>query len=168
MKPSLRESLLSSSHDELVKLYKSLPAADINVLQGEVDGQILAGKNSWGNVLSWLSTHSPYPGIWKGKGYQAVNQTTGRGYNRFNFFGIEHRSMRFETRADVSRLDNRPVMMMDYKPYMNPLGLLRALDEVRQIDEHNYLLCGYWSWPLFGPSQVLFYHVYGPVGPFND
>ena len=56
---------------------------------------------------------------------------------------------------------------MDYHPYFNPLGMLHALDEIRQLDESNYLLCGHWKWPFAGRSQTLFYHIYGPTGDFK-
>lgn len=163
-----RKELCSYSYGELINLFCTLEPASIDVLQGEVDGCTLASKGRWGGVINWLSTHAPFPGVWLGKGFTSNRDNTGRGYNRFSFFGIEHRSMRFATGPGLSLVDNKPVMLMDYKPYLNPPGLLSALDEIRQLDENNYLLCGHWKWPFFGKSQFFFYHIYGPLGKFND
>ncbi|MBV1920007.1 MAG: hypothetical protein KUG73_04950 [Pseudomonadales bacterium] len=163
-----RKELRSYSHDELIDIFSTLEPASIEVLQGEVDGCTLASKGRWGNIITWLSTHTPFPGVWLGKGFTSNRDNTGRGYNRFTLFGIEHRSMRFATGPGLSLVDSKPVMLMDYKPYFNPLGLLSALDEIRQLDDNNYLLCGHWKWPFFGRSQILFYHIYGPLGKFKD
>jgi len=163
-----REELFSYDYNKLVALFKTLPAANVNVLQGEVDGSTLATKNRWGDFLTWISTHTPYPGLWIGKGFTPKDKETGHGYNRFKILGFEHRSMRFATKPGNSIIDNKPVMIMDYRPYLNPLGLLHAIDEIRQLDDNNYLLCGYWRWPLIGQSQFLFYHIHGPVRPFRE
>ena len=163
-----KAEMLAYSYDELIEIFKTLPAANVNVLKGEVDGCTLAARNGWGNLLTWVSTHSPYPGIWKGKGFSQINDKQGFGYNRFSLFGVEHQSMRFVTGPGLSVVDNKPVLLMDYRPYVNPLGMLHALDEIRQLDDNNYLLCGHWKWPLFGRSQNLFYHIYGPIGEFKD
>lgn len=165
---SLKSELKSSSYQELIKLYQTLPAAQMDILHGEVEGCILPTESTFGNMLSWLSTHMPFPGVWQGKGYQPSSHDSGIGYNRFNFFGKEIHTMRFATRQDVSAVDGKPVFMMDYKPYFNFLGWLSSLDEVRQIDDMNYLLCGYWQWPLIGRSQYFLYHIYGPVRPFKQ
>lgn len=167
-----REELKALKFNQLIELYKTLPAANIEVLQGEVAGTILAATNTQGDILSWLSTHTPFPGNWVGKGYKFTERKNGKpygvGYNRFKFFGKEIHSMRFITRMDVSAVDGKPVMMMDYKPVNNFLGWISALDEVRQLDKHNYLLCGYWTWPLLGRSQFMMYHIYGPQGQFKE
>jgi hypothetical protein len=167
-----REELKLCNFKQLIGLYKTLPAADISKLQGEVVGTIMATPNKLGDVISWISTHLPFPGNWFGKGYYADQQgkssISGIGYNRFRFFGKEIRSMRFVTRQDVSAVDGKPVMMMDYKPVGNALGWIKALDEVRQLDENNYLLCGYWFYPLIGRSQFFMYHIYGPIGAYKD
>lgn len=164
-----REELKSYNFDELIALFKTLPPGNIQKLQGEVLGTTLATQNKWGDFLTWISTHSIYPGIWFGKGFIADNNSpiSGKGYNRFKRFGKEKRNMRFVTRQDVSAVDGKPVMMMDYKPVGNALGWIKALDEIRQLDENNYLLCGYWFWPLLGRSQFLMYHIYGPVNEYK-
>ncbi len=167
-----REELKAYDFKQLITLYKTLPAAKIDVLQGEVLGTILATPNKLGDVISWISTHLPFPGTWFGKGFHAEEKgksnVLGKGYNRFRFFGKEMRSMRFITRPDISAVDGNPVMMMDYKPMGNALGWIKALDEVRQLDNNNYLLCGYWFYPLIGRSQFFMYHIYGPVSEFKD
>ncbi len=167
-----RNKLKALDFEQLIELFKTLPPAQINKLQGEVMGTTLATSNKWGDFLTWISTHMIYPGNWFGKGFFADQQgqsyASGKGYNRFRFFGKEIRSMRFVTRLDKSAVDAKPVMMMDYKPVGNALGWINALDEIRQLDDNNYLLCGYWYWPLIGRSQFLMYHIYGPVDTYKD
>jgi len=162
-----RLEMLSYNYDQLVSLFLTLPAADVTGLVGEVNGSTLASKNNFGALLTWVSTHSPYPGVWLGKGFSAVSNNSGVGYNRFLLMGREIRTMRFQTGPGVSLLDNKPVLLMDYRPYSNVLGMVHALDEIRQLDENNYLLCGHWQWPLAGRSQTLFYHIYGPTGAYK-
>jgi len=166
--PNRATELKALSFQDLTALYRSLPAARLDVLQGEVEGTTLAAASTFGNALSWLSTHSPFPGVWKGKGFERRDDRSGHGYNRFNWLGREHRSMRFHTRLARSRIDGEPVLLMNYEPVFNLLGLLKAHDEVRQLDDRNYIMRGYWQWPVLGQSPVLFYHVYGPVRPFRD
>lgn len=168
LKENRRLEMLSHTYDELVSIFKTPPAASVLGLKGEVDGCTLASSNGWGNFLTWISTHTPYPGVWIGKGFTSVNDKEGLGYNRFKLFGIEHSSMRFVTGPGLSLVDNKSVLLMDYRPYLNPLWMLHALDEIRQLDESNYLLCGHWKWPFAGRSQFLFYHIYGPIGEFKD
>lgn len=167
-----RDKLKSLNFEQLIELFKTLPPAQINKLQGVVTGITLATGNKWGDFLTWISTHMIYPGFWFGKGFTADQNGhsafSGRGYNRFHFFGKEIRSMRFVTQQDKSAVDGKPVMMMNYKPAGNILGWINALDEIRQLDENNYLLCGYWYWPLIGRSQFLMYHIYGPVGEYKS
>ena len=167
-----RDELKALNFEQLIQLFKTLPPADIQKLQGEVAGTILPATNTWGDILSWLSTHTPFPGNWVGKGFKANipknGKANGKGYNRFLILGMENRSMRFVTSIQASAVDGKPVLMMDYKPVNNFLGWIKALDEVRQLDENNYLLCGYWFWPILGRSQFMMYHIYGPIGEFQD
>lgn len=164
---SRAEQLGRLSHAELLTLFGTLAPPNVAQFQGEFLGRTLAAVDTMGAIVTWASTHLPLPGRWFGKGFTASSDSTGHGYNRFSFLGLESHTMRFDTRIDDSRIDGKPVLLMDYAPKRNPLAGLRALDEIRQLDDMNYLLCGYFTWPIIGVSQVFTYHLYGPVGPFE-
>jgi len=155
------------SHPELLDIFGGLAPPSVSDFQGEFFGRTLASIDTVGAVVTWASTHLPLPGRWFGKGFTATGEHGGHGYNRFSFLGLESHTMRFDTRLDRSSIDDKPILLMDYGPKANPLAYLRARDEIRQIDDMNYLLCGYFTWPLIGRSQVFTYHLYGPVGPFE-
>ena len=133
------EKLKKMKREELLELYKTLPAPAFEEMDGEYDGHTLDTGSELGNQMSEWVMNKTAMGVWKGKAYTPKTSTTGEGYNRYVIDGKERHHLRFGTDIDVSFFDNRPILRMRYKAFKNLFAISDVIDEVRKLDNGIYL-----------------------------
>ncbi|MHA1727490.1 MAG: hypothetical protein ACTSWY_02005 [Promethearchaeota archaeon] len=134
--------LKEMTREELLELYKTLPAPIFEEMNGEFDGHTLDTGSEIGNQHSdWIMNRTAM-GVWKGKGYTPKTATTGEGYNRYVIDGKERHHLRFGTDMNVSLFDGKPTLRMRYGAFKNLSGRNDLIDEVRKLDNGIYLCTG--------------------------
>lgn len=132
------EKLKKMSREDLLELYKTLPAPVFEEMDGEYNGHTLDTGSKRGNQMSEWVMNKTAMGVWKGKAYTPNTSTTGEGYNRYVIDGKERHHLRFGTDMNVSLFDGRPTLRMRYSAFKNISARNDLIDEVRKLDDGIY------------------------------
>ncbi len=136
------KKLKQMSRDELLELYKTLPAPSFEEMDGEFDGHTLDTGSELGNQYSEWIMNKTAMGVWKGKAYTPKTSTIGEGYNRYVIDGKEKHHLRFGTDMSVSLFDEKPTFRMRYAAFKNLSARNDLIDEIRKLDDGIYLCTG--------------------------
>ncbi|MFW9881396.1 MAG: hypothetical protein ACFFG0_50675 [Candidatus Thorarchaeota archaeon] len=136
------EKLKKMRREELLELYKTLPAPAFEEMDGEYDGHTLDTGSDLGNQMSEWVMNKTAMGIWKGKAYSPKTSTTGEGYNRYIIDGKERHHLRFATDMNISLFDGKPTLRMRYGAFKNISARNDLIDEVRKLGDGIYLCTG--------------------------
>jgi hypothetical protein len=135
--------LLEASPEQLMELFKTLPAPPIEEMHGEFNGSLLTQKNLAFDLAWRLALYNPlWPGIWVGKGFRPVSEDEGRGYNNFRRGSKIIQRFPMNTLIAPSRYDRKPAFQLVYRAYHSATGRINMVDEVRKLDDDRYLLIG--------------------------
>jgi len=135
------ERLLALSYDEVLALWKTLPAVDMAELNGHYQGIVPNGGDSerQKGLADFMYNEGSDRGYWLGKAYKPLTATTGEGYNRWRFAGGKIvRNLRFGTVMGKSLIDGRPAYIMNYGDFNDTT----LIDEIRKLDDYVYLGMG--------------------------
>lgn len=135
--------LLEASPDELMELFKTLPAPTIAEMEGEFNAQLLTQKNLAVDLAWRTAVYTPFwPGVWIGKAFRPVSETEGRGYNYFRKGDKIVQRFAMKNVIAPSKYDARPAFQLVYRAYHSACGTVNMVDEVRSLGSGRYLLIG--------------------------
>ena len=135
------ERLLALDYDEVLALWKTLPAVDMAELNGHYQGIVPNGGDSerQKGLADFMYNEGSDRGYWLGKAYKPLTATTGEGYNRWRFPGGKIvRNLRFGTKMGESLIDGKPAFLMNYGDFNDTT----LIDEIRKLDDYVYLGMG--------------------------
>ena len=112
------------SREELLDLWRTLPAPD----PAEMEGEFSPWSPPYFAEAFRGFLVSQGQDDWYGKAY-----SRGEGYNIWQIGPDVVRSLRFAWHVGPSGLDGRPALVMDYAAYDNPAGAWGLVDEVRAL-----------------------------------
>ena len=159
------ENLLAMKQNQLRELYLALPAPSIREIQGEFRGTLLdTGPFRFlKNILAYFALVSPLiNGKWLGKGFKAVSDTVGYGYNSYRKSGAIRHVMPMTTHMARSRLDGKEVFLMDYTTYRSRAEFVNMIDEVRKVNDNLFLCIGFWGYTRWQRHVPFFFALSGP------
>jgi len=161
-----KEELEELGYQKLMELYKSLPSADFEEMDGDYDSCMVGFPTEISKKLGIWWLHKTEKGDWLGKSFTPVSklELRGEGYNRWKIDGKEVHHMRFLTDMSESLIDGKVTFRLKYASFKNDGGIVDMTDEVRRIKSGFYLCVG-----MSGPEKLppaLFYLV-GPVHEYD-
>lgn len=161
-----KEELKELGYQKLMGLYKSLPSADFEEMDGDYDARMVGFPSERGEKLSIWWLHKTEKGDWLGKSFtpKSKSERRGEGYNRWKIEGKEVHHMRFLTDMVESLIDGKITFRLKYASFKNDGGIVDMTDEVRRIRKGLYLCLG-----MSGPEKLppgLFY-LAGPVHAYD-
>lgn len=152
--------------DELLQLFHSLEAPDIQEMQGEYRASLLAQPNWLAKATGWVAVTTPFQ-RWLCKGFRPVDGETGRGYNTFEQGGrVVHRYPMLTLLAP-SRFDGKPAYQLVYRHFESLCGDVNMVDEVRRVAPGLYLGIGTWGFTKAQRHIPLPFVLEGPVAPYS-
>ena len=140
------EDIKKLSKSRFLQLYYSLPAPEINDLNGEyLAANLPSGIMAAG--VDFYTDHFFGPGKWTGKAFRPVDAKKGTGYNIFSSTGddgkiIKTRTRRIDTYVGKSAYDERDSYHLDYSPY-NSFPVDSMHDELRKVNDHLFIGVGH-------------------------
>lgn len=135
--------LLEATPEELMELFKTLPAPTIAEMDGEFNAQMLTQKNIVVDLAWRAAVYTPFwPGIWIGKAFRPISETEGRGYNYFRQGDKIVQSFAMKNVIAPSKYDAKPAFQLVYRAYHSACGMVNMVDEVRRLGDGRYLLIG--------------------------
>ncbi len=161
--------LLDATKEELMELFKSLPAPTMEEMHGEFYARMV-GKRTFRELLTWQfeMQNNLTNGTWIGKAFRQVDEKTGRGYNIFRRANdkIVH-NYPMKTMIAPSRYDGKPAFTLIYRAFHSKYGFVHMVDEVRKLGAGQYLLIG--TYGLTKKSRMIpdFNILEGPRRPYE-
>ncbi|MBK6518348.1 MAG: hypothetical protein IPG04_30520 [Polyangiaceae bacterium] len=154
------DGLARLTEAELARRYEAGSAsAELLRLEGRPKGRMLTVRGlATGRpyeALRRFAGHGAFP--WGGKSFFKVDAERGRGINRVRLGGARFEWYPFDTRLDVSLLDGRPTLLLDYDKPENPFFIRRIRDELRAIAPGLFLGPAMWRDDRGGAAFVLWF-----------
>jgi len=164
------DDVMQLTSEKITDLWKSLPSASLQELHGEYEGHmpmVGADEEFIAQINETMRNEDGPFGYWIGKAFKATDSDHSEGYNHWRKAGTNGiRNMRYKTFIEVSEIDGKPSLMMDYGPFIEPDQEWYFKDEVRKLNEEIHLLMGVSVTVEGGERTVL-----GPIaitGPIHD
>ncbi|MFX0080625.1 MAG: hypothetical protein ACFE94_02630 [Candidatus Hodarchaeota archaeon] len=162
------EKIKELSFQEIMDLYKSLPSADFEEMDGEYDSAMVGFISEKNEKISKWWLYDTEKGYWLGKAFTPYSnklEPRGEGYNRWKIDGKEEQHMRFRTGISESLIDGKPTFQLKYASFKNDGGIIDMTDEVRKIRKGLYLCAG-----MAGPDKLPpdFFCLSGPVNEYKQ
>ncbi len=161
------EKIKELSYQEIMDLYKSLPSADFEEIDGEYDSAMVGFTSEKTEKTSRWWLYDTEKGFWLGKAFTPSSnkqELRGEGYNRWKIEGKEEHHMRFLTDISESLIDEKPTFRLKYASFKNDGGIVDMTDEVRKIRKGLYLCAGMAGVEKFPPD---FFCLNGPVNEYQ-
>lgn len=154
------------STDELLQLFTTLEAPDIQEMQGEYKASLLAQPNWLATAAGWVAVATPFQ-RWLCKGFRPVDGETGRGYN--TFLQGNHIVQRYPmlTLMAPSRFDGQPAFQLVYRHFHSLCGDMHMVDEVRRVAPGLYLGIGTYGFTTAQRRIPYPFLLEGPVAPYR-
>jgi hypothetical protein len=161
------EKVKKFTHQELMELYKSLPSADMQEMDGDYDSTMVGyiSKRQERGSRWWL--YETERGYWLGKSFTPISgksEIQGEGYNRWEIEGKEVHHMRFLTDIAESLIDGKPTFRLKYASFKNDGGIIDMTDEVRRLKKGLYLCVGMSGAEKLPPD---FFCLVGPLHEYD-
>jgi hypothetical protein len=143
------DSLATRTFAELDALYRTATVStSMRDADGALVGRMLSVRGLPQTIAKplrrWARSRSF---VWAGKTFQASDDTKGVGHNRVfvpNVLGHQN-LFPFETRFDVSAIDGKPTLVLDYDLDANPGYIRRIHDEIREVAPGLFLGPAMWK-----------------------
>ena len=160
------EKIKELTFQEIIDLYKSLPSADFEEMDGEYDSAMVGFTSEKSEKGSNWWLYDTERGYWMGKAFtpSKKSELKGEGYNRWKINGKEEHHMRFLTDINESLIDEKPTFRLKYASFKNDGGIVDMTDEVRKIRKGLYLCAGMAGDEKLPPD---FFCIYGPVNEYQ-
>ncbi|KKK42257.1 hypothetical protein LCGC14_0604080 [marine sediment metagenome] len=161
------EKIKELSFQEQMELYKTLPSADFEEMDGDYDSCMVGFTSEMQKEGSLWWLHKSEKGNWMGKSFSPTKGTQkfhSEGYNRWEIDGKEVHHMRFHTVMVESLIDGKITFRLKYARFKNDGGIVDMTDEVRRIRKGFYLCVGMAD-PVKLPPD--FFCLTGPVHEYD-
>lgn len=135
------EQLQELSAEELLQLFRILPAPRLEEMQGEYAARLLAQPGRLAMLLGQVAVANPLR-HWLCKAFRPVDAGTGRGYNTFLQAGRVVQAYPMLTLVAPSRFDGRPAYQLVYRHFHSLCASVHMVDEVRRVAPGLYLGIG--------------------------
>jgi hypothetical protein len=153
------------NHEELLALFMTLEAPGLDEMNGEYAAVLLDLPVRPARVTA--TPYNPlFPGHWLTKAFRPVSDQRGRGYNSFRYFGRVVQRFPMTTLIAPSRYDGRPAYQLVYRAFRSYCGFLHMVDEVRRLDERNYLCIGTLGFTQAARRIACPFLLTGPIAPY--
>lgn len=162
--------LLHASTEEMMEIWKTLPAPEVSEMNGEYYAHLL-GEKSWKDLTVWrMECENPFVhGSWIGKAFRPENETFGRGYNMFRErSGKIVQVFPMKTLLAPSRFDGKPAYTLVYSAFKSANRTVHMVDEVRKLGENYYLLIGTYGLTKKARMKPDFNLLIGPQRPYSQ
>ena len=160
------EKVKEHSYQKLMELYKSLPSADFEEMDGDYDSCMVGFPSERSKKLGIWWLHETEKGDWMGKSFTPTNkqESRGNGYNRWKIEDKEVHHMRFLTDMSESLIDGKITFRLKYASFKNDGGIVDMTEEVRRLKKGLYLCAG-----MSGPEKLPpgFFYLAGPVHEYD-
>jgi hypothetical protein len=161
-----KDDLKKLGYKKLMELYKSLPSADFEEMDGDYDSGMVGfiSERQEKQSLWWL--HKTEKGDWLGKSFtpKSKSESRGEGYNRWEMNSKEVHHMRFLTDMTESLIDGKITFLLKYISFKNDGGIVDMTDEIRRIRKGFYLCVGMTAPDKLPPD---FFYLAGPVHEYD-
>jgi hypothetical protein len=141
------DALLKMTWEEMIELWKTLPAPEMDELIGEYKAHLpLVGTDEeyQKNILASMYNQDGPQGVWLGKAYNVTGDNEGEGYNHWAKKGTDgFRVLRYKTSIKDSKVDGKPALVMDYAPYRPADQAWNFEDDVRKLNDEFYIGYGF-------------------------
>ncbi|MHA2288292.1 MAG: hypothetical protein ACXABG_05855 [Promethearchaeota archaeon] len=161
------EKLKELSHDDLMELYKSLPSAKFEEMNGEYDATMIKFPTERGKILGEWALYGTGSSHWIGKAFtpsSSIPEFRGEGYNTFRVGEKIVKHTRFASDMHESMIDGKLVFRMRYAHFKNFSGTADMIDEVRFLQEGLYLCVGTYNPDKLPPD---FFCLSGPLKKYD-
>lgn len=158
--------LVRKHKSDLIALWQTLPAPDLQELNGEYLARSLDIDGNVKRLVALVMTNRK--GIWLGKAFFPTGKDGGDGYNYWMHprKGVV-RAMPMKTYIGQSNLDANLSFFVDYSHGRRGVSA-RGRDEVRKIRDDLYFGLGYILGPGGKPASPYGFLLEGPALPFQD
>lgn len=155
------------TRQEVIDLWKQLPAPPFDELDGEYMGHAFNGGDEEARKRIADSMYNEFngSGSWIGKAYKPTTESTGEGYNHWRQNGIV-RDLRFGTHLGTSLIDGRPSLMMTYGSFNTGAGQRDLTDEIRKLADGLYIGLATTKQDDGSRTEPGFFALTGPIGPW--
>ncbi len=154
---------------ELMELYQTLPCPSMEEMNGEFRGDLLNQGGFWliKNTFAYFALRAPLVnGKWLGKGFTAISNDAGHGYNHYLKLGKDIYILPMKTKIAASVFDGKENFELDYTAYHSTAGFINMIDEVRRVNHDLYLGIGLWGYTKMQRKIPFFFSLSGPRRPF--
>ena len=163
------KNLTQLSTPQLLKLFDTLECPTMAEMDGEFRGQQLRQPGPISTLVSALFTNNPLMfGKWQSKSFRPTGPDRGRGYNTLRNFGRENIQGPMVTLIAPSRFDGKPAYQLVYRAFHSVCGFVHMVDEVRRVDEGQYLGIGTVGFSRAQRRVPLPFMLSGPVAPYKQ
>jgi hypothetical protein len=153
---------------QLLELFRALACPTMEEMDGEFRGQQLRQPGPISTLVSALFTNNPLLfGKWQSKSFRPTGPDGGRGYNTLRNFGRETIQGPMVTLIAPSRVDGKAAYQLVYRAFHSVCGFVHMVDEVRRVDEGQYLGIGSVGFTSAQRRIPLPFMLCGPVAPYK-
>jgi len=143
------DSLAQLAFAELDAVYRTATVpTTMRAADGALRGRMLAVRGLPAALANGARSWAASPTfVWEGKTFQSSTEMSGVGHNRIRVPGVLGRQnlFPFETRFDVSAIDGRQTLVLDYDLEVNPPYIRRVHDEIREVSVGVFLGPAMWK-----------------------
>jgi len=162
------KDLTQMSTPELLQLFRGLECPTLEEMNGEFRGQQLRQPGPVSTLVSALFTNNPLLfGKWQSKSFRPTGPDSGRGYNTLRNFGRDTIQGPMVTLIAPSRFDGKPAYQLVYRAFHSVCGFVHMVDEVRRVEEGQYLGIGTVGFTSAQRRIPLPFMLSGPVAPYR-
>lgn len=159
--------VMDLSKEQAIELWRTLPAADIQKMNGEFCGLVPNPRDEEARkrTAEVMFNESSVNGYWLGKAYRPTGDNKGEGYNHWRKLGGKVvRNLRFGTEMGTSLIDGKPSLIMRYGDYNVGNTLV---DEIRQLDDNLYIGAATTELPDGSRTVPGHFALAGPIGEWS-
>ena len=162
------KDLTQMSTPQLLEVFRTLECPTMEEMDGEFLGQQLRQPGPISTLVSALFTNNPLLfGKWRSKSFRPTGPDSGRGYNTLRNFGRETIQGPMVTLIAPSRFDGKPAYQLVYRAFHSICGFVHMVDEVRRVDEGQYLGIGTVGFSSAQRRIPLPFKLNGPVASYK-
>jgi hypothetical protein len=133
------DALMGKTKKELEILFLSGQTPSIEEIKGPTRGKVLSGIAHLQHPMGVYLTNVPFL-PWKGKQFETISPTEGRGINLVELWPTKQTMFHFETAIVKSLIDgDNDVFSLNYDLPGNPWFIRKIRDDLKKIDEGLFL-----------------------------
>ena len=132
------EKILAMNHEQSMALWKTLPPATIQELQGHYMGLVpnSGDPKRQAGMADYMYSEKSVRGYWLGKVFRQTGENSGEGYNIWRFpNGKIVRNLRLATQVGKSLIDDRQSLLLNYGAYNKST----LTDELRKVEDGVFI-----------------------------